>query len=372
MLKILQVYYEPIPSGQSTHVLALTRCLAQKGHEVSVVLPDRLVQQIDPSFLPAAQIIALPLQKIFWKPDAVFQFARLVARGGYQIVHVHSQEAGLIARPLAKLAGAKSIVYTPQTIDIRQTRWHKVYSFVERFLALFTDKLISVNEADRLRLLQWGIPAKKLVTIPNGIDLDEFSMASPLPDLRRDLEIGSDGPIVMQIGRLAPQKNPLAFVEGARLVLRDIPGAHFVLVGDGPLKEVLENRINGLELGGRIHILGRYPKANLLAASANVMTLTSLWEGTPYSLLEAMAWAIPIATTNVNGCKEVVIDSETGLLSPPGDVQAWAKNVSRLLREPDLAKRMGQRGRRRLEEQYTLQNMVSRIEGLYSELATVR
>jgi glycosyltransferase involved in cell wall biosynthesis len=370
MLKILHIFYEPILSGQSTHVLSLTKYLVKNGHTVTVVLPDRLVQEIDPSSLSGTNLIPLPLGKIFWKPNAVIQFRRLVRRGGYQIVHVHSQEAGLIARPLARLSGAKAIVYTPQTIDIRQNRWSKAYSLVERLLAMFTDKLISVNEVDRLRLIQWGIPASKVVTIPNGIDVDYSNEPPASPNIRQDLGIEPTCSIVMQVGRLAPQKNPLAFIEGAQLVLREIPDAHFVLVGDGPLKEVLEKQINALELGGRIHVLGRYPDANLLVASANVVTLTSLWEGTPYSLLEAMAWEIPIVATNVNGCREIVLDSETGLLSPPGDVQLWAMNVARLLREPDLAKKMGERGKRRLEEQFTIQNMVTRIEDLYYELAT--
>jgi glycosyltransferase involved in cell wall biosynthesis len=371
MLKILQIFYEPIPAGQSTHVLSLTKHLVRNGHTLSVVLPDRLVQKIDTSSLNGVQLIPLPLEKIFWKPNAVIQFMRLVGRGGYHIVHVHSQEAGLIARPLAKLSGAKTVVYTPQTIDIRQARWSRVYAFVERLLAMLTDKLISVNEIDRLRLIQWGIPSSKVITIPNGIDVDFSSKPAASPNIRQDFGIGPNSPIVMQVGRLAPQKNPFAFVEGAQLVLREVPDAHFFMVGDGPLKEVLEKRINALELGDRIHVLGRYPDANLLVASANVVTLTSLWEGTPYSLLEAMAWAIPVATTDVNGCKEIVIDSETGLLSPAGDVQLWAMNVARLLREPDLAKSMGERGRGRLEKHFTIQNMVSRVEDLYYELATV-
>jgi glycosyltransferase involved in cell wall biosynthesis len=365
MLKILQIFYEPIPSGQSTHVLSLTNCLVQKGHRVTLVLPDQLMKEMSIFPTSGAQVVPLPLEKIFWKPAAVAQFIRLIRRGAFQIVHVHSQEAGLVARPLARISGAKAIVYTPQTIDIRQARWSKAYSFVERMLAILTDVVISVNEADRLRLTQWGIPASKVTTIPNGIDLGNYSEPPESRNLRQVLRIDAASPIIMQIGRLAPQKNPLAFIDGAQLVLRIVPEAHFVMVGDGPLKEVLEKRINALKLGERIHIFGHHPDADRLAATANVVTLTSLWEGTPYSLLEAMAWSKPVVATNVNGCKEIVLDSKTGFLSPPGDVQLWAKNVALLLSEPLVAKKMGERGRRHVEEQFTLQNMVSKIEELY-------
>jgi glycosyltransferase involved in cell wall biosynthesis len=368
MLKILQIYYEPISSGQSTHVLSLTESLVRRGHQVSVILPERLQQNFDNFSYVGATVIPLQINKILWKPEAIIEFLRLIHQENYQIVHVHSQEAGLVARPLARISGAKSIVYTPQTINIRRTRWNKVYSFIERILAMITDKVISVNEVDRLRLIHWDIPSRKVISIPNGIDLHPYIEQPDLSVLRKILKIETQGPVVMQIGRLSPQKNPIAFLEGANLILRDIPNATFVMVGQGPLKEVLEKRINALELDGRIHIIDHQPNAYQLPAAADVVTLTSLWEGTPYSLLEAMAWSKPVAATNVNGCSEVVLDGKTGFLSPPGDFKLWANNVSQLLGDPDCAKDMGKLGRRHLEELYTLQKMVTKVEELYYEL----
>lgn len=368
MLDILQLYYEPFPSGQTTHVLSLTEGLLKNGHKVTVALPSWFGKEITAFAKAGAAVAPLKMGKVIWKAQAMIDLASLLRRGMYQIVHIHSQEAGLMGRPLAFLSGAKAVVYTPQTVDLRQDRLRRPYRLIERTLSHITDKVISVNEIDRTKMIEWGISPKKVVSIPNGVDLARHNKLPDLEQLSDSLGITSKGPIVMQMGRLSAQKDPIAFVEGALLISRECPQAQFIMVGDGPLQAAVEKRINKHGLEDRFHLVGRREQGYKLAALAHVVTLTSRWEGTPYSILEAMAWSKPVVATSVNGCVEIVLDGITGFLSPPDDLNAWAGHVSHLLKNPALATVLGRQGRQLVEIKFTLNNMIESIENLYFEL----
>jgi glycosyltransferase involved in cell wall biosynthesis len=363
----LLVYYEPQWSGQTAHVLSLARGLDRERYEVTVVLPQNLEGGAAAFERAGARVVPLPMGKLLWRPGAIARLARLARE--QDVVHVHSQEAGLVGRTVAWLAGARAIVYTPQVIDIRRGRWHRLYRLVERALARVTDAVVSVNEADRRRLMKWGLPPHKVVTIPNGIDLARFEVATDVQGIRRALGLEAGRPLVMQVGRLSAQKDPLAFVEGAAQVVQACPEAKFVLVGDGPLRREVAARVEELGREGWVHLAGWQPEAFRLMAAADVVTLTSRWEGMPYALLEAMAWSRPVVATAVNGCPEVVADGVTGLLVPPGEPAAWARAVVRLLKDPARAAAMGRQGRGRVEEQFTLEGMVSRVGVVYERVA---
>jgi glycosyltransferase involved in cell wall biosynthesis len=368
-LKILQIYYEPQPSGQTTHVLSLVGGLDHEQHDLTVVLPQVLVSSAAAFEQAGAKVIPLPMRKGLWPIYTMRAVIQLIRETDCDIVHVHSQEAGLVARPLAKIAGAPAVLYTPQTVDIRRTRWHRAYTWVEWALAHITDRIISVTEADRRRMLQWGIPAHKTVTIPNGIDLTHFGATVEQKELRSSLGAPTEDPLIIQMGRLREQKDPLSFVDGAAKVLQQRPDAQFVLLGDGPLRSQVEERIRSLDLTRSVHLAGWRDDARRLLAAADVVTLTSRWEGTPYALLEAMAWSRPVVATSVNGCPEVVQEGQTGYLVPSGDTMRWADRVLALLADPAVAAAMGRWGRKRLEERFTLQEMVARIEEVYRQVA---
>ena len=368
-MKILLIYYEPQPSGQTTHVLSLVDGLDHEQHNLIVVLPQVLISSVAAFEQVGAKVIPLPMRKGLWPVHTMRSVIQLIRETDCDIVHVHSQEAGLVARPLAKIAGAPTVLYTPQTVDIRRSQWHRVYTWVEWALAHITDRIISVTEADRRRMLQWGIPAHKTVTIPNGIDLTHLGPTVDRKELRRSLGASAERPLIVQMGRLRAQKDPLSFVDGASKVLQQRPDAQFVLLGDGPLRSQVEERIRSLDLARSVHLAGWRDDARRLLAAADVVTLTSRWEGTPYALLEAMAWSRPVVATSVNGCPEVVQEGQTGYLVPSGDTIRWADRVLALLAEPAVAAAMGRRGRKRLEERFTLQEMVARIEEVYRQTA---
>ncbi len=366
-IPVLFVYYEPFVSGQTAHVLSLIKGLDRSRFQIEVLLPEELTTAARLMINAGARVRLLPIRKTFWKPAAVSQLLRSIReqRGG--IIHIHSQEAGLIARPLAKLGGARHIFYTPQTIDIRRQYLHGIYTRIESGMARFTDRILSVNEFDRQRLISWGISPQKVETVYNGIELDERYSDEDPKKLRQMLGLREEGSVVMQIGRLSVQKAPLDFINGAAIVLSHRPDVQFVMIGDGPCNLAVQKRLQKLGLEGQIKLAGTQDQASRLIPAANLITLTSLWEGMPYSLLEAMASQKPVVCTRVNGCPEIVEDRRTGLLVPPGQPGQWAQAVMKLIDEPEIALTYGRAGRQRVEERFSLHEMISKVENLYEQ-----
>lgn len=258
--------------------------------------------------------------------------------------------------------------YTPQTIDIRQRCWQRQYILYERILSLITDQIFSVSHIDANRMIKWGISPEKVCVLPNGIELSPFEVLEKRDVLCQQMSLNPDHPIIMQVGRLSPQKDPEMFLAGARYVLHDRSDAQLVWIGDGPLYHQVQSSIRASRSQDNIHLLGRLDRAYRFMAAADVVTLTSRWEGLPYSILEAMACSKPVVSTFVNGCQEVVVDGETGYLVEAGNALDWAKRVLQLLADPRLSQSMGKEGRHRVEARYTLSAMVLKIEQTYLEL----
>lgn len=271
----------------------------------------------------------------------------------------------MVARPLCWIAGARSIFYTPQTIDIRRVGFRWIYIFLEKLLANITTYIFSVNEIDRRRLINWGIDSQKVVTLPNGVDFRKFVDKFNEPGLRRRIGVPEDGLLVMQVGRLAEQKDPLSFIKGAETILKIYPNTWFAMVGDGPLMGVVKKMVQQKGLSDKVWLLGHVPEAYRLIAASDVVTLTSRWEGTPYSIIEAMAWHKPVVVTAVNGCKELVLDGKTGFVVERGNIDQWTKCLGSLLESKKLRETMGEQGYLRVKDIYSIDAMVDKIEKYY-------
>jgi glycosyltransferase involved in cell wall biosynthesis len=353
-------------SGQTTHVLSLSKELVLRGHDVTVIFPDALREAYKEFNDAGIKVIILPMGKLIWPIQSMYEFLNLIKQDRFEIIHVHSQEAGIIARWLAKLGNAPKIFYTPQTIDIRQRQWQKLYMTFERMLTEITAQIFSVNQVDAERMISWGIPAKKIQVVPNGIDITEFNSLEARDTICDRLGLKTDRPVILQIGRLSPQKDPLTFINGSSLVVSSNSKVQLVWIGEGPLYNQAKAEVASLQLQENIFFLGRIDKAYRYLPAADIVTSTSRWEGLPYSILEAMACSKPVVSTAVNGCSEAVINGSTGYLVDAGDVNGWAESVLELITHPDQAESMGTSGRKLLEDKFTLSRMVTQIEQTYN------
>ena len=307
---------------------------------------------------------------------ALLALYRHIRGGRYAVVHTHSGKAGILGRWAAWLAGLIGprpvIIHTVHGWSHHE-RQHplarRFFILLEQTTAPITDKLIVVSPLNTEKGLRDNIASpEKYVTIRSGIDLDHFRHPDrPCEAVRDELGIPLDAPVIGTVTRLSEQKAPLDFVAAAARVAEQRPDAHFVMVGDGPLRDEVEAEIATHGLDERVHLTGLRRDIPDLMHSFDIFALSSLWEGLPRVLPQAMAAALPIVATAADGNAEAVSEGVNGFLTPPGDPDAFAAALLELLDDPDLADRMGQAGLEMVDE-FGARKMVRDIEALYAEL----
>jgi glycosyltransferase involved in cell wall biosynthesis len=232
-------------------------------------------------------------------------------------------------------------------------------------IARRADRIITVSDSLHAQFEGIGAAAQsKLFTISNGIDLCAFAQPDPAW-ARRELGLPENAPVVGMVARLAPQKGPLEFVRAAALVSRRFPEVRFALVGDGPLRPQVETLARELGVANHLTLAGHRAEAPALTQAFDVAVVASLSEGSSLTAMEAMAWGKPVVATAVGGVREVVADGETGVLVPPGDAQALAEAIARLLADRQKAQILGEAGRRRVEREFSLMRMIERTQEVY-------
>jgi glycosyltransferase involved in cell wall biosynthesis len=300
---------------------------------------------------------------------ALIEIWKILKRESPAVVHTHSSKAGILGRIAAKLAGVKMIVHTVHgySFNERQKPLKKyIYVFLEKFCALFCNKLICVAKEDVKKGLRYKIAKEnKFIVIRAGIDVGYFKNFSPIKNLRETFIKNPDTKVISTIGPFKPQKNLLDFIRVAAIVLKEIPNTVFVIVGDGQMRDQIENLISQLNLKDKILLLGwRTDIAEILYAS-DIFLMTSLWEGLPCSIVEAMCCAKPVIANSVDGVKEIIKDTKTGFQINPYDINDSAKKTIFLLKNnSDLAK-IAQAAKQSITDEFDLNFVVKQHEQLY-------
>jgi glycosyltransferase involved in cell wall biosynthesis len=308
---------------------------------------------------------------------ALWRTARFVRRGRFDVVHTHSSKAGIVGRWAAWLAGTPRVVHTVHGWSFHERQPAAVralYLALERASARITERLVCVTARDVQKGLaaRIGVPAQYQV-IRSAIDVAGF--AAPRrsrAEVRSEWGLPAEAAVVGAVTRLSSQKAPLDLVAAAAEVSRVRPDVRFVIVGDGPERAAVERRIRELGLSGATRLLGLRRDVADLLAGLDVFLLTSLWEGLPRALVQAMAAGVPVVATAVDGCTEVVRDCETGLLVPPGRPDEAARAVLRLLDDPELAGRLRRAARASVDKEFDTERMLAQLASLYLERAASR
>lgn len=304
--------------------------------------------------------------------STLWSLFRLFRQEKPMIVHTHTSKAGTLGRLAAIAAGVPVIVHTfhghvfSGYFSASKTR---VFVSIERILARWTDAVVAISPSQRTDLLDLGIGSpQKVRIIPLGFELRPFLEVSGPTDLRGRLGLNRGDKLVGIVGRLTPIKNHRLFVDAAKLMAQRDNRVKFVIIGDGELRADLEVYVRQVELDNRVFFTGWVRDMPALYRDLDLVVQTSTNEGTPVSVIEAMASARPVVATAVGGVPDVISNGETGLLVPPGNAGMLAEAIQRVLADEALAHRLGQAAREQVVAKYDVERLLNDTIGLYSDL----
>ncbi len=295
---------------------------------------------------------------------------------GAVIVHTHSSKAGILGRWAARLAGIRCIIHTVHGFSFHQFQprlTRAVYVMLERLTASITSAFILVSRANRDEGIKQKIfTPEKAVLIRSGIDIKEYqSVHCDRMAVRAELGITNGAPVVAMVACFKPQKAPLDFIKTARLVLDEYPQAEFLMVGDGDLRPRIAALAAELKIADNVHLVGWRKQVPQIMHSIDLLVLTSLWEGLPRVLPQAMAAGVPVVANDVNGSREAISDGINGFLTQPHDIQGMAGKILYLLNHPEEAQAMGCRGKGMVQE-FDIWEMLRQQEALYDRVSASR
>jgi glycosyltransferase involved in cell wall biosynthesis len=308
---------------------------------------------------------------------AVAKLYGLMRRHRPHIVHTHTAKAGLLGRLAARMAGVPIVLHTYHG-HVLHGYYGPVKSWLlrrmEQALARITDRLVTVSEQVKAELVAHGVAgAEKITVIPLGFDLESFLTSSAQRGQFRQ-EIGLNGVVKLVgiVGRLFPIKNHRLFLDAAAKVTAREPATRFVIVGDGVLRSALEQQAKELGIADRVFFIGWRRDLPRIYADLDVLVVSSDNEGTPVSAIEAMAAGCPVVATCVGGLPDLISDHDTGLLVRPKDANGLATAVLHLLRNPEIARTIGENAMMVARERFAAKRLLRDVDRLYKQLLGAR
>lgn len=317
-----------------------------------------------------------PLNPLF---DLIALFRLIVALMSEKprILHTHSSKAGIIGRIAGKWAGVPVVVHTFHGFGFndRQKPWTRwLFVFLERLTAPLAKKLIFVSKSN------WREAEDKKIGDPSQYELirsgiplgtiKDVAKNAIQNSLHAEFNIPIAAKVVLTIGAFKPQKNLFDFLLIAKRVLAQSPDSYFLILGDGELRSQLENKIEALGLSGRVIMPGWREDAAILLSQSNVYVMTSLWEGLPRALLEAMALGIPSVCYETDGVKDL-LRREDGTAFRQGDIEGMAASIVKLLNNKEECSRLAKIFQERVGIEFDIDHMVRQQEALYERLLQV-
>jgi len=302
---------------------------------------------------------------------ALIRLYLFIKKNNFDIVHAHTSKAGFIGRMAARLAGVPVIFYTPHGSVFQMTCCGPITKFIlsriENFAASFTDKIIACSKDEKDDFLKHGVAREDKYTIIYwGVRQERFLKDHDKVLKRKEFNIPQDAILIANIGRLVPQKGHAFCLEAFKILIHTFPAARLLVAGDGELRQEIESNINKMGLGDNVIMAGERKDVPEILSASDIFLHTSLWEGMPIVIIEAMLAGKPIVATRVGGVPELIEDGISGLLVPPRDSQALAAAVRRLINDRFFAENIGRVAQQSAREKFSLDLMIKNTEGLYN------
>ena len=303
---------------------------------------------------------------------ALFQIRKALKKFQPDILHTHSSKAGILGRLAGALAGVPVIIHTYHGFGFNKVQrpWVRIaFILADKVTARLSQALVFVANANRQEAKSLGIGRpEQYVLIRSGIKKPSHISPDQRAQLKKNLGIPFDAPLVTTIGPFKPQKNLIDFIRLAKSVYDLEPSARFLIIGDGEERPAYERLRKELGLEDKLFMPGwRMDAENLLAVS-EVFAMTSLWEGLPRSLVEAMSLGLAVACYETDGITDLVRDGENGFLFKQGEIEPMARQINRVLKDEGMRRHVGQAATASVGKEFDIDQMVHQQEALYTDL----
>ena len=295
----------------------------------------------------------------------VYKVARLIREEQIDIIQTTLFYADVIGAYAAWLTGVRNVISWEAVTQPYSLKHMMAYRLAAKWFAVS----VAVSNAIRDEVMQKRhVGLEKTQTIHYGVDLEAYHPAKN-HILHELLGLNSDVCIVSTVARLTPQKGHVYLIPALPDIVKAYPQAHFVFIGDGPLRNSLETQCRELEITEHVHFLGFRDDVAALLQSSDLFVLPSLYEGLPNVVLEAMACGLPVIATAVDGTPEAVVEGETGFLVEPKDPEALKTALMALINNRGLRQEMGMKSRTRVEQYFSLERQIKEFIALYDKLS---
>ena len=359
--------------GQPNRILIVARGLQERGHHVVIAAPRgaTLIARAQEEGIPVFDDLVLPKRfRPFTYISEVLKFCRLIKAHRINVVHTHGSQDTWAAVVAAWLVVPRPLVVRTRH-NIFPVRNHLFNRLLYRRL---TDGVIVVSDAVTEVFSQTGVLGDKIgevLTLHSVVDAKEkFNPAKvDAAGLREELGIPPFAPVVVKVARLAPEKGHLYFLESAKAVLKEVPDAYFLALGEGPLRGSLEKRVREMGIQNRVKFLGLRRDVPRVLKISQVFSFTPVaGESLGTAALEALAMEVPVVAFNVGGIEASVRHGKTGFLVEPKDVEGLARYTVKLLKDKSLRCRMGKAGRRWMLKAFSEEGLVEGNIAFYRRL----
>jgi len=360
-LNILHLDTEKTWRGGEAQVLHLASGLDAKGHRSIVVgQPDSpLLERASAKGL-SVEAIRMPSE---WSFRAVFEIGQVVKKHRIQVIHMHSSHACTLGGWAGRL----------NRIPVRVISRRVDFSLRKNPLRHFKyqwgiDRILAISEGVRRVLIEDGLDSKKINIVHSGIDLSLFDPDLSGAEGRAEFGIAANAPVIGCVAHFADHKGHRYLIDAAGKIVRERPDVQFLLIGEGKLKNGIENQVKKLGIRKNVIFTGFQKDVPRLLAAMDLVVLSSYLEGLGTSLLDAMAMAKPVVGTRVGGIPEMIEEGENGMLVPPRDSGALSMAIIKMLDNKDKLKKMGRAGRKKVLNEFSAQAMVNKTEKVYQEI----
>lgn len=367
-IKVLHVITSSNPGGAQNHLFLLANDLSRLNYDITVVcgdggpLIDKLRSigiKVIPHFTIVREIRPLSdLKAIFW-------LSKLIMKHKFDIVHSHSSKAGVIGRLAGFIARKPKIVFTAHGFvfsdETMNRRKRNFYTLIERWMGYLSDKIIAVSEYDKRIALKHKVASeRKIEVILNGVDLKPFEKVEKCNRTKPLVCVGT-------VTRLVYEKGISYFIEAASLVLKERRNVRFVIAGDGELRELLEKRVREKGLEKSVQFVGHQEDIAQILSSIDIFVISSIKEGLPLALLEAMASGRAIIATRVGGIPEV-LEPDRGILVPSLNEEELAKAIINLIDNVQLRVELARNAREYALQNHSSQAVAEKVNEIYRQL----